>query len=106
VEPDGPPAVRLAAPVRVPGALDCAAVVSLAQDIACRDPGLRAADRRMAEAYVGALAAGASERRLRRDQVDWLNLREDAARHSKQAVENLYRQRIQELEGVADAPPP
>jgi hypothetical protein len=104
-ELEAPPALRPAV-VHVPGALDCGNVVSLAQDIVCRDPGLRAAELRVAEAYASALAAGASERRLRRDQVEWLNMREEAARHSKQAVENLYRQRLQQLDGGADAPPP
>jgi uncharacterized protein YecT (DUF1311 family) len=109
--PEPPPATAQAAlgrPVlpHVPGALDCANVVSPAQDIVCRDPGLIAAERRMARAYAGALAAGVPEGRLRREQVDWLNMREDAALYSKQAVENIYHQRIRELEAVAGEPPP
>jgi len=105
-EPEAAPAVRAPAAVPVPGALDCGNVRSLAQDLACRDPGLRAAEGRMSRAYAAALAAGVPEPQLRRDQVDWLNMREDAARYSKQAVENMYRQRIQELEALGDAPPP
>lgn len=105
-EPDPSPPIRRPAAIRLPGALDCGNVVSLAQDVACRDPGLRAAERRMAQAYASALAAGVPERQLRRDQVDWLNMREDAAHYSKQAVENMYHQRIQELETLGEAPPP
>jgi hypothetical protein len=100
------PASRAPAAVRVPGALDCGNARSLAQDLVCHDPGLRAAEGRMSRAYAAALAAGAPERQLRGDQVDWLNMREDAARYSKQAVENMYRQRIQELEALGDEPPP
>src|SRR5579859_4106091 len=109
--PAAPPPIiqpALGRPVipHVPGALDCANVVSPAQDAVCHDPGLMAAERRMARAYAEALAAGAPEGRLRRDQVDWLNMREDAALESRQAVESIYRQRIRDLEAEADAPPP
>jgi uncharacterized protein YecT (DUF1311 family) len=105
-DPEAAPAIRQPAAVPVPGALDCGNVASRAQALACGDPGLRAADRRMSQAYAAALAAGVPERQLRRDQVDWLNMREDAARYSKQALENMYHQRIQELEALGDAPPP
>jgi len=104
-EPDVP-----AAPARAPVALrllrplDCAAIRSAAQDVVCRDPGLMAAERRMARAYAAALAAGAPEPALREDQDDWRAIREQAARRSKQAVEDIYHQRIEELESAARQP--
>ena len=84
-----------------PAPLDCASIRSAAQDIVCRDPGLMAAERRMHRAYAAALAAGAPEPALRADQADWRRIRELAARRSKQAVEDIYHQRIDELETMA-----
>jgi len=98
LERQPPPEARLAP---APRPLDCAAIRSAAQDIVCRDPGLMAAERRMARAYAAALAAGAPEPALREDQDDWRRIREAAARRSKQAVEDVYHQRIDELEAMA-----
>ena len=42
---------------------------------------------------------------LRQDQRDWLDIREDAARRSPRAVMNLYEQRINELNDLADEGP-
>jgi uncharacterized protein len=67
----------------------------------CSDPDLAAQDREMARAYRRALAAGVSPAALRADQRDWLSIREDAARHSRRAVADIYRQRIDELNGIA-----
>ena len=55
----------------------------------------------MTRAYAGALAAGVPQDELRAEQGDWLNLREDAARRSPQAMRSLYQQRIEELEALA-----
>jgi uncharacterized protein len=63
----------------------------------CGDPELAAADQRMNRAYRAALAAGAPEGELRSEQLDWLGIREDAARHSRNAVASIYEQRIDEL---------
>jgi len=98
LERQEPPEARAA---RAPPPLDCSAIRSAAQDIVCRDPGLMAAERRMDRAYAAALAAGASETALRDDQDDWRRIREQAARRSKQAVEDIYHRRIDELEAIA-----
>jgi len=104
-EPDVPVApARAPVALRLLRPLDCAAIRSASQDVVCRDPGLMAAERRMARAYAAAVAAGAPESVLREDQDDWRAIREQAARHSKQAVENLYHQRIEELESAARQP--
>ncbi|THD59274.1 hypothetical protein [Phenylobacterium sp.] len=58
----------------------------------------------MVAAYQAAAAAGAPEGLLWRDQVNWLNAREAAAaRQSRWAVEDLYRQRIRDLQAEAAA---
>lgn len=67
----------------------------------CADRRLARLDQRMKRAYEAALAAGASPGRLRRDQEEWLDVREDAAAHSRAAVADIYRQRIEELEDLA-----
>jgi len=71
----------------------------------CSDPRLAEADRRMSSAYQAALAAGAPLEDLRSEQADWLAIREDAARHSKRAVMNIYEQRTEELEALAEGGP-
>jgi len=80
---------------------DCRYARSYAQQMVCGDPDLAAQDRRMTRAYAGALAAGVPQDELRAEQGDWLNLREDAARRSPQAMRSLYQQRIEELEALA-----
>ncbi|MBS0362363.1 MAG: hypothetical protein JSR98_13375 [Proteobacteria bacterium] len=52
----------------------------------------------MARAYAAALAAGAPPRTLRRDQAKWLAARDAAAHRSRDAVERVYRHRIEALE--------
>jgi uncharacterized protein len=39
---------------------------------------------------------------LRDEQDDWLAIRESAARYSRSAVADVYRQRIRELNAMAD----
>ena len=46
---------------------------------------------------IPALAAGVPQSDLEAEQADWLDVREDAARYSRNAVAQIYRQRIQEL---------
>jgi uncharacterized protein len=92
--------------LRRPAAVDCARVGALGDRAICRNSGLIAADRRMARAYAAAVVAGVSDGRLRRSRLDWLNLREDAARYSTPAVEKKYRHRIQQLEAAAEKEPP
>ncbi|WP_293676084.1 hypothetical protein [uncultured Phenylobacterium sp.] len=63
----------------------------------CSDARLAALDRQMWRAYDAALAAGVPEADLGAEQADWLEIREDAARYSRNAVTRIYRQRIDEL---------
>jgi len=88
-----------------PPASRCARAGSLGAQVVCEDPALTRADRRMTEAYRRALRAGAPAADLREEQEDWLAIREDAARHSPDAVANIYRQRIDELEALAEEGP-
>ena len=88
----------------LPHPIDCGAISSAAQDMICRDAGLVAADRRLIRAYAAALTAGIPDRLLARDQAEWSDVREDAANRSKQAVENLYHRRIEQLEAVSRRP--
>ena len=82
--------------------VDCAGARSEAEQMVCGDPDLAAADREMSRAYRRALQSGAAPGALRADQRDWLAIREDAARHSRRAVESVYQQRIDELNAMAD----
>jgi uncharacterized protein YecT (DUF1311 family) len=79
----------------------CADLPTPAMFMVCADRRLARLDQRMKRAYEAALAAGASPGRLRRDQEEWLDVREDAAAHSRAAVADIYRQRIEELEDLA-----
>lgn len=79
----------------------CADAPSQAMAMVCADRGLASLDRRMKQAYAGALDAGVEPGLLREDQDDWLDVREDAAHVSRDAVADLYRQRIGELRRVA-----
>ncbi len=99
-----------AAQARLQPAFDCAAARTAGQQMVCGDPDLAAADRRMDRAYRAALAAGAPEDQLRLEQQDWVGIREDAARHSRRAVAQIYEQRIDDLrrwraEAAADREP-
>lgn len=73
----------------------------LADQMVCDDPDLAAADREMRGAYRRALRSGASPGALRADQQDWMSIREDAARHSRRALAEVYAQRIDELNAAA-----
>ncbi len=104
-------AVTQPAPLPLPAAPEpraeagaCGNLRSVAQQVVCGDPQLSAADRRMARAYALALSSGAPEEDLRADQDDWLRIREDAARYSRRALMNVYRQRIDELEAIVRDP--
>lgn len=81
---------------------DCNDARSPAEEMVCRDSGLAAADRELARTYRRALEAGAPSRQLRAEQQDWYEIREDAARRSPAAVSRVYRQRIDELNRLAD----
>jgi len=89
-----------------PDAADCTAG-GLADQMVCADQSLADADREMNLAYRRALRAGISPAALRADQRDWLGIREEAAHHSRWALAEVYRQRIDELNAAAyeDASP-
>jgi hypothetical protein len=77
---------------------------TMVQQMVCGDPRLARLDQRLHQAYERALAAGVPYRMLRDEQDDWLGIREDAARHSPEAVASIYRQRIRELNELAAEP--
>lgn len=84
----------------------CRGARSLGEVVVCRDPGLRAADRRLRHAFRAAARSGIPYDQLRAEQDDWLDIREDAAERSPHAVARVYDQRIEELEAmVTDGPP-
>ena len=70
----------------------------------CEDPALTATDRELNRAYRRALRSGTAPSALRADQRDWLAIREDAAHRSRHALESVYRQRIEELNALAENP--
>jgi len=69
--------------------------------LACTDPALGAADRRLARAYREAEEAGVPPERLERQQRRWLQARANAARQAPWAVHDIYLARIAELEDQA-----
>lgn len=71
--------------------------------LACSDPALGAADRRLARAYREAEEAGVPPDRLERQQRRWLQARANAARQAPWAVHDIYLARIAELEDQARA---
>ena len=82
---------------------DCSTAGSVAEQLICEDPALSRADQRMQQAYARAMRSGAMPRRdLRYEQLDWLALRESAARRSPFEVRSLYEQRIDELNALAE----
>jgi uncharacterized protein YecT (DUF1311 family) len=96
-----PPPLAVPSP-RAGAGPDCGLAPPGAERMVCSDPDLRAEDRALRRAYRRALDAVDDRSALRADQRDWLAIREDAARHSRRALEDVYRQRIDELNGIAD----
>lgn len=76
---------------------DCRTARTLADQMVCVDPALAQADRRMAQAYRGALSSGVAYPALARDQARWLAAREAAAKTSPEALASLYEARIAQL---------
>jgi uncharacterized protein YecT (DUF1311 family) len=93
-EEAGPPR-RMARP-----SFDCRYARSRSEQMVCSDPGLAAADRRLARAFRQAVDNGAPYDRLRAQQNRWLAARERAA-VSPAAVGMVYEQRIAELERMS-----
>jgi uncharacterized protein YecT (DUF1311 family) len=106
--PQTPAAPEAPPPAPAPqlhASFDCAAAQTEGEQLVCSDPMLAAADRQMSRAYRRALRAGVDPAGLSQEQQDWAAIREDAARHSRRAVAQVYDQRIRELnEMAAEAP--
>jgi len=84
----------------------CAGSRSRAEALVCADPDLAASDRDLNRAYRRAMRSGAvSPDDLRADQRDWMDVREQAARRSPEAMADVYAQRIEELNRIADDGP-
>jgi len=84
----------------------CAGSRSRAEALVCADPQLAAYDRDLARAYRRAMRSGAvSPQDLQADQRDWMDVREQAARRSPEAMADVYAQRIDELNRIADDGP-
>jgi uncharacterized protein YecT (DUF1311 family) len=83
----------------------CGYARTRAEQLVCADPELADDDQRMARAYRAAIASGAPERVLAREQRDWLNARDDAARRSRRDVANLYTRRLDDLAEWLDDDP-
>ncbi|HYG27616.1 MAG TPA: lysozyme inhibitor LprI family protein [Caulobacteraceae bacterium] len=86
------------APARTRPSFNCRYARTTSERMICVDPNLAAADRHLNRAYEAAIASGVPERVLRRQQDEWLNAREAAARHGPRAVAQVYDARIGELE--------
>jgi uncharacterized protein YecT (DUF1311 family) len=100
--PVAAPATPVSLPAQPsPASYACDGNLSRAEAMICRNPRLAAADQRMKRAWQKALASGADPGRLRRDQRNWLEDREDAALDGPQAVEALYSERIRDLDDIA-----
>jgi uncharacterized protein YecT (DUF1311 family) len=98
-------AAETPSPRRYAASFDCATARPGAEEMVCQDPALAAADRRMARAYERAMRAGADPDDLRQEQRDWTAIREDAAMHSPRALAQVYDQRIEELNQIAEEAP-
>lgn len=91
--------MRRPAPTRTARpSFNCRYARTQSERMVCVDPRLAAADRELARAYNEAVASGVPERVLRRQQDEWLNAREAAARYGPRAVAQVYDARIGELE--------
>lgn len=103
--PSTAPTPTIAAPApepRLQASFDCGRAREGAEQIVCSDSRLAAADRRMADAYRRALDSGVPRADLSQEQRDWVQIREEAAQHSRRALGSVYEQRIRELNEIAD----
>lgn len=88
-----------------PTSFDCATARPGAEEMVCGDAALAAADRAMGQAYRRAMRSGVDPEDLRQEQRDWVAIREDAALRSREALAQVYDQRIVELNRIADTAP-
>jgi uncharacterized protein YecT (DUF1311 family) len=101
VEPAMPTAAEVAAarPAGRGPSFSCRSARTQAERMICADPDLAALDRRLNAAFEDAIAAGANRRELRAEQDKWLSRREAAA-PDPDAVADVYRRRIGELNSM------
>jgi uncharacterized protein YecT (DUF1311 family) len=98
-----PPAVVAEEPSVSPS-FNCRRARTAAEQMVCGDDRLARLDQRLDQAFRQAVASGTPYRELRDEQDDWLQIREDAARRSPEAVASVYRQRIAELRDMSGEP--
>jgi uncharacterized protein YecT (DUF1311 family) len=84
----------------------CATVRGWTNHLVCRDPQLAAQDARLAQALASAAKAGVPVDDLQDGQATWLAQRNAAAHRSRAEVSSAYRQRIEEVESLANQAPP
>lgn len=85
---------------RLAGAPSRCASADPGEALACGDPGLGAAERRLNRAYREAAAAGVPPAVLERQQQRWRAARAAAAREAPWAVREVYQARIAELQDL------
>lgn len=84
----------------------CATARGWTNHMVCRDPELAAQDARLAQALTSAAKAGVPVNDLQDGQAAWLAERNAAAHRSRAEVSAAYRQRIEEVESLANPAPP
>lgn len=89
-----------AGPIKVTNVTTRCASPDPGEALACGDPALTAAQRRLNRAYAEAVAAGVSPDTLERQQHRWLAARAAAAREAPWAVREVYQARIAELQDL------
>jgi uncharacterized protein YecT (DUF1311 family) len=92
-----PPA---AVPIKVASVQTRCASPDPGEALACGDPSLNAAERRLNRAYRDAEAAGVPASTLERQQQRWRAARSAAAREAPWAVRQVYQARIAELQDL------
>jgi uncharacterized protein YecT (DUF1311 family) len=95
-----PLSTKGAGPIKVTNVTTRCASPDPGEALACGDPALSAAQRRLNRAYAEAVAAGVSPSTLERQQQRWLAARAAAAREAPWAVREVYQARIAELQDL------
>jgi uncharacterized protein YecT (DUF1311 family) len=95
-----PLTTRGAGPLRLASATTRCASADPGEALACGDPTLGAAERRLSRAYRDAEAAGVPSSTLKQQQRRWIAARAAAAREAPWAVREVYQARIAELQDL------
>jgi hypothetical protein len=98
--PAAPLVARGAGPIRVANVTTRCASPDPGEALACGDPALGAAQRRLTRAYAEAEAAGVPSATLEQQQTRWRAARAAAAREAPWAVREVYQARIAELQDL------